>query len=337
MSARKALFFDSVAPAPAPLVSVLIPTFARGEMLQRAVQSALNQNYSNIEVLVCDDAGPIPAATILEDFKDSRLRVVRRDSNCGVAVNVRLGALEANGQYLAIVNDDDYLDPRMVSSLVAPMLANDGCVVAFGDHWLVDESGNIRLQDSERNSERWGRRRLPRGVHQPFIKVALVDRSIPTVMTALIRRDAVDWSQLGPEAGPSYDLWIAYLLARDGRAAHYIPERLSSYRQHGGQDTATASRTLPSYVYCLRTFLTDPRLQDHHHALLAQTAMAERMLGLALIREGRGADGRSHLTAALRITRRPLTAAAILASFLPGRAYRLMTRAVRPMFGRCVA
>lgn len=97
---------------PAPLISVVIPTHNRPELLlRRALRSALGQSYRNIEVLVVMD-GPDPATTAaLASITDPRLRLLTQPTNRGPSDARNLGVAQARGEWIALLDDDDEWRP----------------------------------------------------------------------------------------------------------------------------------------------------------------------------------------------------------------------------------
>ncbi|PSB13282.1 glycosyl transferase family 2, partial [filamentous cyanobacterium CCP2] len=92
-----------------PSLSIIIPTYNRPELLSRAVQSALNQTESDIEVIVVDD-GSTPPVTLPEH---NQLRVIRLDPNQGGAAARNHGAAAARAPWITYLDDDDVLLPDM--------------------------------------------------------------------------------------------------------------------------------------------------------------------------------------------------------------------------------
>jgi len=89
------------------VVSVVIPTRNRPELVSRAVRSALNQTYKSLEVIVVID-GPDPATEkALDALQEPRLRVVSLRANLGGSETRNIGAKEAKGQWVALLDDDD--------------------------------------------------------------------------------------------------------------------------------------------------------------------------------------------------------------------------------------
>jgi glycosyltransferase involved in cell wall biosynthesis len=90
-----------------PLVSAVIPTRNRPRLVLRAVNSVLNQTYSNCEVIVVVD-GPDPdTVKTLEVLDEPRLRVIALGENVGVAEARNIGVCHARGEWVALLDDDD--------------------------------------------------------------------------------------------------------------------------------------------------------------------------------------------------------------------------------------
>jgi glycosyltransferase involved in cell wall biosynthesis len=100
-----------------PLVSVGLPTFNRSTSLGRAIQSVLEQHYSNIELIISDNASTDGTQALCEDFlaKDKRIRYVRQSLNMGMTANFRAALAHATGDYFMWLSDDDSLEPSYIS------------------------------------------------------------------------------------------------------------------------------------------------------------------------------------------------------------------------------
>ncbi len=103
-----------------PLVSVVIPTRRRPELVQRALRSVLAQTHTALEVIVVID-GPDPATTkALEGWPDQRLRVLQNPTPSGAGAARNLAAGTATGPWLAFLDDDDeWLPDKLTRQLAA--------------------------------------------------------------------------------------------------------------------------------------------------------------------------------------------------------------------------
>lgn len=105
-----------------PLVSVVIPTYGGAEYLPRAIDSVLAQTYPEIEIIVVDDNGlgtPIQKATAeaLKPYIDNyRVKYICHEVNKNGSAARNTGANHANGEYIALLDDDDYFYPDNIEN-----------------------------------------------------------------------------------------------------------------------------------------------------------------------------------------------------------------------------
>ena len=89
------------------LVTAVIPTHNRPQLVCRAVKSALHQTYINLEILVVVDGPDVNTVKLLEGFNDPRLRIVELATNAGAAEARNVGVRAAKGEWIAFLDDDD--------------------------------------------------------------------------------------------------------------------------------------------------------------------------------------------------------------------------------------
>ena len=110
-------------------VSVVIPAFNRGNLLQRAIASVVAQDFQNFELLVIDDASTQNLQAIVASFNDARLRCIRQSQNRGVAAARNRGIEESSSPLIAFLDSDDEWLPKKLSAQVA---AIDECPPRVG-------------------------------------------------------------------------------------------------------------------------------------------------------------------------------------------------------------
>ncbi len=91
--------------------SVIIPTRQRHDTLKWAIQSVINQNYHNFEIVIADNLSTIETAEIVNSFVDNRIKYYRAPVSLSMADNWELGISKATGDYIFILGDDDALMP----------------------------------------------------------------------------------------------------------------------------------------------------------------------------------------------------------------------------------
>lgn len=123
------------------LITVIIPAYNAEKHLHRAVESLINQIYSNLEILIIDDGSKDATGTIADiyAFKDSRIKVVHVE-NGGEAKARNLGIRVAAGNYIAFCDADDYMHPDMLRKMYYAIL-QDGSDMAVCSWKNVSEEG----------------------------------------------------------------------------------------------------------------------------------------------------------------------------------------------------
>lgn len=304
-------------------------TCDRLEMLANALRSIQDQSFSDIEILICDDASDSSTSSFVAAARteDPRVRHLRSAQRQGQRSTALRGLREADGEFVAFCHDDDAWEPEFLARTTAVMDGRPEVAAAFSDHWIMDAAGNLDLAATEENTRRWKRDALSSGLHQPFRRLALVDQAMPVVMASLLRRSAIDLNDFPEQIGGRYDLWLGYLVSRNGEAAWYIPERLSRYRVHGGSATAANSVALArSSVYVWERLLADDRLRCLRPALVTKLSKSSYALGICLLREGDRLEAQRAFRASLRLRPALRPTAGWILTICPVRVKRAATR-----------
>lgn len=101
-----------------PLISVIVPTYNVEKWLPRCVDSILVQDYKNLEIFLVDDGSPDGCGKICDEYaeKDKRIMVIHKPN--GGLSDARNAAIDiAKGEYITLIDSDDYVTPDYVSTL----------------------------------------------------------------------------------------------------------------------------------------------------------------------------------------------------------------------------
>ena len=126
-----------------PKVSIVIPVFNGMPYIQAAVQSSLNQDYENIEVIVVDNASQDGTRQWLQTLKDSKITVIYRDELQSASANWTQATDLATGTYTKLLCADDLLDPDIVQTQVGLLEANPAAVMAASKRRIIDSQGKV--------------------------------------------------------------------------------------------------------------------------------------------------------------------------------------------------
>jgi len=218
---------------PPPLLTVAIPTLSRLGYLREAVESALAQDYSHVEVLVSNDGRDEAIRQYMRRMGQvsDRLRYVETPERLGLSGNWNWCADNAAGTHLVIIGDDDRLLPSFLSSLAPHTAKND---VVFCDHFLIDKDGR-RREDSEEQLAVYGRGQLATGRVQEPERVAWMNAVAPSA--TLVRTELVRTLRFNPDLNtPELEFYVR--AAHDDASFFFDSRSLSEYRSHPGAETA---------------------------------------------------------------------------------------------------
>ena len=114
-----------------PKVSILIPVFNRKQYITECIQSALNQVFTDFEIVVVDNASDDGTWEICQKFAalDQRIRIFRNEINIGPVRNWLRCAQEANGEFSKILFSDDCLEPDCLSDMVPKLIDSEVALV----------------------------------------------------------------------------------------------------------------------------------------------------------------------------------------------------------------
>jgi glycosyltransferase involved in cell wall biosynthesis len=128
------------------MVTVVIPTYQREKLLERAVNSVLNQTYSNWELVISDDDDSEQKSPYLRQLveQDARIRLVKNEGARGQVPNTNNALRQARGKWIKMLHDDDVLKPNCLTELVELAERYEGeyeiaCVTCGSDRYF-DES-----------------------------------------------------------------------------------------------------------------------------------------------------------------------------------------------------
>ena len=124
-----------------PPVSVIIPTYNRGEFLRRGINSALEGCAENDEIIVVDDGSTDQTRALVESISDPRLLYIYRE-NSGVATARNHGMELASNDLIAFLDDDDEWHPAKLAVQIALLTEHPEAVASFSNFWITDRRGN---------------------------------------------------------------------------------------------------------------------------------------------------------------------------------------------------
>ena len=93
-------------------ISVIIPTYNRGNIIENSIISVLNQTYTNLEVLIIDDGSTDNTKEIIDKFDDNRIKYIKLKNNYGGSNARNIGIKSATGKFISFQDSDDIFYPK---------------------------------------------------------------------------------------------------------------------------------------------------------------------------------------------------------------------------------
>jgi glycosyltransferase involved in cell wall biosynthesis len=207
----------------APLVSAIIAVYNGEECVARAIDSVLAQQFDSFELIVVDDASRDSTPRILAGYGD-RIRVIRREKNCGLAAGRNLAVDQSGCQYVAFLDADDVWLPGRLAKTVEALQSHPIKTMAFSDVVPVG-GGGVPLAPTYLH---------PGAARPPLMEELLEEGWWPILpSTVTIRRWVFDRvggfaeDYKGASGFEDTELW--FLLRELGDFA-FVPEPLVNYR-----------------------------------------------------------------------------------------------------------
>lgn len=111
------------------MISVILPTYNRRELLPRAINSVLEQTYGDLELIVVDDASTDGTHEVMAEITDPRVRYIRQKQNKGACAARNAGIREAKGDYIAFQDSDDVWHTDKLEKQLAFLSEKDADIV----------------------------------------------------------------------------------------------------------------------------------------------------------------------------------------------------------------
>ncbi len=261
---------------PAPqshgLISVIIPTYNRAGYVMRAIRSAANQTYPDLEIFVIDDGSTDDTVSLLRNFSCVRpFRFIEGGPNQGAPRARNRALADCAGRWVAFLDSDDVWHPRKLERQIETLLASGpefgACYTGLADY---DDTG--RLCGVSRATD-----------HGDIQAGLLTHNLVGSTSSVLVRRDLLsDVGGFAPglKSCQDWELWLR--LAQRTKFA-CVPEILTVISAAStGRITTDGKSRLSGHLYMYRT-----HLRPHFKAGTADPAIFRTILGRIFMQLGR--------------------------------------------------
>ncbi len=261
-----------------PLVSVVIPTYNRANVVTRAIRSVLSQTYQNLEIIIVDDGSEDGTVKALTRF--SGIRIITQ-CNRGVSAARNAGIAKCQGELIAFLDsDDEWLPDKIRKQVLLYSAVKPEFICHSNELWMR------------------GEKVVPqKGIHSKqggFFFERAVQRCLISPSAVIISRvllDTVGWFDEDLQAAEDYDLWLRITAFHE---VDFVDEQLLI--KHAGEPNQLSMTTtaIDRYrVKALEKILDNPRLSDAYRAA-ARLVLIEKsnILSNGFLKRGKPAEAK---------------------------------------------
>jgi glycosyltransferase involved in cell wall biosynthesis len=239
-----------------PLVSVVIPTYNHAHFLVAALQSVIDQTYSNWEAIVVDNHSTDNTGTVVQNFNNPRISLLKIHNDGVIAASRNMGIKSAKGEWIAFLDSDDLWYPEKLQIVMDQVQATPSIDIFTTDEMLVNEL------TGEKSA-------LHYGPYSPnFYEQLLVTGNCLSPSATLVRHEFLtSVGVLFREkkefiTAEDYDFWL--LLARADAKFKFIRSIQGEYRIHANNHSGKIERhkqsiveVIEDHVFKLQAFQPD--------------------------------------------------------------------------------
>lgn len=228
-----------------PLVSVVIPTYNHGQFLRAAIQSVIDQTFTDWEAVVVNNYSEDNTLEIVASFKDPRIRLVNFRNHGVIAASRNHGIGIATGKVIAFLDSDDVWYSEKLQRCMY-VLGGHADVVCHGEAWIKENAPARIVMYGPQSRTRY--------------LSLLYEGNCLSTSAMVVRKSALD--KVGGFSEDSqmvtaedYELWLR--LAREGCSFVLIEEVLGEYRLHGGNQSKAVMRNMCAELAVLEKHFAD--------------------------------------------------------------------------------
>jgi glycosyltransferase involved in cell wall biosynthesis len=220
-------------------VSVVVKAYNHAAYIRQTIQSVLDQSFRDFELLITDDGSTDDTVAIAEGFTDPRIHLQALAENMGISAAMNATISIASGEYVAILNSDDWALPHRLERQVAFLDEHPDIAAVFTLPATVNEAGTPCSSFFDFSSVL----DLPEFSRTTLLRRFFFHGNCLCAPTAMIRRDA--YTQVGPYDPrltnlQDFDMWVRFLSM--GFNIHVLAEKLTAFRIRDANQNMSAPR-----------------------------------------------------------------------------------------------
>jgi glycosyltransferase involved in cell wall biosynthesis len=240
-----------------PKITVLTTVYNGSLYLEQAIESVLNQTFSDFDFLIIDDASTDNSVEIIKSYNDDRIIFIQNSKNIGQVASLNKGLKIAKGKYIARFDQDDVCLPKRLEEQCDFLASHRRISIISSWEYVIDSDGN-KLREAKRCLDNYG-------AYLGYILLGLCPVWHPSVM--FVKDDILKLNGFDASYGPSedYELWSRIALNRlEGSVVDkfHLLQREHNQRQSILKNDEQALSSLRAHKNVIKYFMGDQKIDD---------------------------------------------------------------------------
>lgn len=210
------------------VVSIVIPTYNRSELLRKAVESLQAQTYQSIEIIIVDDCSSDDTEETVKNMKDKRIRYIKHERNKGGSEARNTGIKQANGRFVGFLDSDDQWLPEKLEKQLSVFKQNPFAGVVYTGVNVVKGGEVIETVTPQHKGN--------------LLKMLLERNCLNTTSSILVKKELLDEVGGFDGALPSCQDWDLYLRLARISNFDFVKDPLVLFFEHDGERITTNKR-----------------------------------------------------------------------------------------------
>ncbi len=266
-----------------PCISIIIPTYNQGHLIGECLESIRSQTVSDWEAIVVNNFSDDNTEQIVENFQDSRIRLLRFRNHGVIAASRNEGVKQAKAPFLAFLDSDDVWYPTKVEKALEAMQVGHE-IICHAEKWVH--------QDGAKRVFKYGPAIRASYSHLLFDGNCLSTSAV-TMSKGLFKAVGGFSEKHAYITAEDYDLWLN--ITRIGTSIYFIDNVLGEYRLHGENQSSAAERNYRAIMEVLKFHFS-----THMQPTIINRIKIQRRFALAAYGCGRSLQAQKHYKLAYR-------------------------------------
>lgn len=243
------------------LVSFVIPCFNDYEYIEQSINSALNQTYKNIEVIIVDDGSNSQTKTLLKEIEPKIYKLITQE-NKGQSVARNVGVASANGDYIIVLDSDDFFEQTFCEKAIEVMVNNREVKMVTCCVNILQSNGDVSFFKPKGGS----------------VKNFLTSNSaLGSLMFK--KSDFISVNGYDETMRNGFEDWELYLrLLKNGGEAYVLKDILFNYRRREKSTTTKANKVkynLTKYIQHKNKGIYTKNIEDYINQVYSKIELEE--------------------------------------------------------------